>query len=857
MLSQDVWKFTCVLQDIGPLGLLPCSHSTSIADYSKQGTNIHTNRDSTSIHTISCLTDSHPTETENGTVTNHPTIIHTISYPNESENENAFETNHPIDIQANLNPNEHKTNIKTADTTNTTKGHDTASEWLIMYSNPRGLKGKMTSLSCILDDMQPHLFLLTETQLRSNVGISITNYTFYGHSRENKTGGGVGFFVRNDIRENIFVHTSERNLEIIWASIRRKNTPPLLIGTYYGKQERISSEDIEKEMTMLREEIEERKNDGEIFLAMDANAKIGILGEEKSRNGNKILELFENTNLSVMNTNEKCHGKITRKNTKNEKEISAIDFIVVSSQVEEWITKMVIDEEELLKLKGKNSSDHNTILVNISIPKLDKTKTNRITGWNIKASNEKWAMFRAEIQKQKDKAIEIFENTNKPFDTRYKQWYEILEKAARNTIGKTTFKTNGKPYQSEEVKQMTLEKRTKKKQIQAEQDKQKKDNLIMEYKNIQESIRNQSVKERAKSIKEKLEKIIADRSRISFWNLKRKITRDPSSESLVVKDADGKRQFEPNAYKETHADYYESLFKWKPVIHHPYHEEIKQKLMTYSENYDYDDLDYNATPTKNEIRDIIAQKKNNKSTPDIKNEMLKRLGDDMVDFVFPVFKAGWNDGCIAKIWNRGYITSMHKGKGDREVLSNHRGITTSSSIGTIADSLIYNRLEKLVPFTNAQGGGKKGMATCDHLFVLRTIIEVSRTQKRQTFLTFYDVSKAYDHLDNEDLLVTMWDKGLKGTAWRILKALNTNLSAQIKTKFGLTHEIEMEIGGKQGSRLTGRMFAKLMDLLAEELNEAKDGFEISEDFIVAVLLWVDDVISSVEGTEEQEKCWKN
>ena len=27
----------------------------------------------------------------------------------------------------------------------------------------------------------------------------------------------------------------------------------------------------------------------------------------------------------------------------------------------------------------------------------------------------------------------------------------------------------------------------------------------------------------------------------------------------------------------------------------------------------------------------------------------------------------------------------------------------------------------------------------------------------------------------------------------------------------------------------------------------------SEDFIVAVLLWVHDVISSVEGTEEQEK----
>ena len=66
-------------------------------------------------------------------------------------------------------------------------------------------------------------------------------------------------------------------------------------------------------MAMLSEEIEERKNDGEIFLAMDANAKIGILGEEISRNGKKIIEVFENTDLTIMNTNRKCQGKVTRK----------------------------------------------------------------------------------------------------------------------------------------------------------------------------------------------------------------------------------------------------------------------------------------------------------------------------------------------------------------------------------------------------------------------------------------------------------------------------------------------------------------------------------------------------------------
>ena len=67
----------------------------------------------------------------------------------------------------------------------------------------------------------------------------------------------------------------------------------------------------------------------------------------------------------------------------------------------------------------------------------------------------------------------------------------------------------------------------------------------------------------------------------------------------------------------------------------------------------------------------------------------------------------------------------------------------------------------------------------------------------------------------------------------------------------------MEIGGKQGSRLTGRMFAKLMDILAEELIESGEGFKVNELLIIAVLLWVDDVVSCVDGEKKQEKMLMN
>ena len=89
----------------------------------------------------------------------------------------------------------------------------------------RGLKGKTIGLNAVLQDHTPQLFLLTETQLRSNIAPQIQGYTFYGKTREGKIGGGVGIYARHDIIPYLTCHISERNLEIIW--VRSKETSPL------------------------------------------------------------------------------------------------------------------------------------------------------------------------------------------------------------------------------------------------------------------------------------------------------------------------------------------------------------------------------------------------------------------------------------------------------------------------------------------------------------------------------------------------------------------------------------------------------------------------------------------------------
>ena len=69
-----------------------------------------------------------------------------------------------------------------------------------------------------------------------------------------------------------------------------------------------------------------------------------------------LEEVFTAHNLTLLNKNQKCVGKITRQNTNNASEVSAIDFVVATQNVEQKLISMLIDEEGIFKIKGKKKA---------------------------------------------------------------------------------------------------------------------------------------------------------------------------------------------------------------------------------------------------------------------------------------------------------------------------------------------------------------------------------------------------------------------------------------------------------------------------------------------------------------------
>ena len=103
-------------------------------------------------------------------------------------------------------------------------------------------------------------------------------------------------------------------------------------------------------------------------------------------------------------------------------------------------------------------------------------------------------------------------------------------------------------------------------------------------------------------------------------------------------------------------------------------------------------------------------------------------------------------------------------------------------------------------------------------------------------------------------MYTTHKNGLEGRNWKIVKELNSNLTAKVRTKYGLTRKIQIKDSIRQGGVLSVIEYANLMDEIAKELQEKSTGNqEIWSNTTMGCLLWMDDVVLIHHDKEEIQK----
>ena len=124
--------------------------------------------------------------------------------------------------------------------------------------------------------------------------------------------------------------------------------------------------------------------------------------------------------------------------------------------------------------------------------------------------------------------------------------------------------------------------------------------------------------------------------------------------------------------------------------------------------------------------------------------------------------------------------------------------------------------------------------------------------------TVDEIVKKARHPENQQPLtldeLTQCIRKLKRKKRKIVKELNSNLIAKVRTKYGLTRTIQIRDSIRQGGVLSVIEYANLMDEIAKELQEHFTGYQkIWNNTTMGCLLWMDDVVLIHHDKEEIQK----
>ncbi len=97
----------------------------------------------------------------------------------------------------------------------------------------------------------------------------------------------------------------------------------------------------------------------------------------------------------------------------------------------------------------------------------------------------------------------------------------------------------------------------------------------------------------------------------------------------------------------------------------------------------------------------------------------------------------------------------------------------------------------------------------------------------------------------------MYKEGTELAMWKIIKELNSNLKARLKTKYGRTRQINIKDSIRQGGVLSVIQYALIMDEINKEIIRLKAGPKLmNTNEHIGCLLWMDNVALIADNAED-------
>ncbi len=207
-------------------------------------------------------------------------------------------------------------------------------------------------------------------------------------------------------------------------------------------------------------------------------------------------------------------------------------------------------------------------------------------------------------------------------------------------------------------------------------------------------------------------------------------------------------------------------------------------------------------------------------------------------------------------WKKGIIINLYKA-GNKTDPANYRGITLTSSLGKMFNSILNSRLLEYLNVNGClskyQAGFRQDHRTSDNIFVINEIMKMKKSKSESLYMCFVDFHKAFDMLWRNGLLIKLLNLNIGGSFYNVIKDMYSENISSVRSGNFITPSFKCETGVRQGDSLSPTLFDIYVNDICNLFDASCQPVNVW-DYVTNCLFYADDLVLISNSKEGLQKC---